>query len=339
MKNIIVIGNSPAGVKAIELIRSVDQESTISIFSSQEALPCNRQLFPELLAGTIKEADVLYQPESFYKNLKVELALDRKLTRVTPKRNKLVFENKKEEKEEMTFDILVLTDAPTKLPDIKGNHRAGVYGLRRFDEAKQILKNISISETIAVQSDTLWGLTIVEAMRKRNKEVLWIYSGKSLFAPTLDEQSGASLKHSLEAQGIRILEDNAIAEILGDSEAKAIRLKSGKVIGAEMIIFPDSGADLKVYTDAGLAANKGLTINQNFQTSNENVYALDDIGDFAAAFAATAQEGSLALLEEQGKTAGSAIIGQPQAFSSPASSNSLSAELEKRMTGAPATMQ
>lgn len=336
MKKIIVIGNSPAGVKAVERIRSTDQESPIAIYSEESALPYNRFLFLDLLANTVKEADVLYQPESFYKKINVEVCLERKLVRVTPKRNKAVFENKKEEKEEVSFDLLILANAPTKLPDIKGNNRAGVFGLRRFTEAQEILRNIPLVETIVVQSETLWGLTIVEALRKRNKEVIWIHPSKSLFGSTLDEQTSASLKQSLEARGIRVLEDTSITEILGDSDAKAIRLKSGKVMGADMIIFPDSGPDLKIYTDGGLAVGQRLKINENFQASAENVFALDEIGDFPAAYPALSLETSLALLEEQGKVAASAILGQPQAFSLTASPSSLSDELEKRLTAAPA---
>ena len=137
-------------------------------------------------------------------------------------------------------------------------------------------------------------------------------------------------------------------------------------MGTEMIIFPDSGPDLKIYAEAGLALGQKLTINQNFQTSAENVFALDEVGDFpirlssedpnfppkadpllaedeagivpkgTAAYPTLPLESSLALLEEEGKVAAGAITGQPQAFSLTASPSSLIAELEKRITGAAA---
>src|SRR3989338_6256082 len=162
MRKIVVIGNSPAGAKAIEAIRAVDQESPISIFSWETALPYNRFLFPDLLAGAVKEADVLYQPETFYKNLKVELRPDRNVVRLSPKRNRAVFEDKKEEKEEVNFDFLILAGAATKFPDIKGNHRSGIYGLRRLTEAQEILKKIPLADTVTVQNQSLWGLGVVE---------------------------------------------------------------------------------------------------------------------------------------------------------------------------------
>ena len=53
MKKIVIIGNSPAGVKAIEEIRAVDQESSIALIDEEGTLPYNRSVFPELLTKSL----------------------------------------------------------------------------------------------------------------------------------------------------------------------------------------------------------------------------------------------------------------------------------------------
>ena len=66
MKKIIILGSSPAGVKAAEEIRTLDKESEITIFCEGHQLPYQRELFGEFVAKTITEDKVFYQPQQFY---------------------------------------------------------------------------------------------------------------------------------------------------------------------------------------------------------------------------------------------------------------------------------
>lgn len=304
MKKIVIIGSSPAVVKAIEEIRASDQESQIVLICPEGVLPYNRFVFPEILGGSVTEKQCVCQDESFYKKLNVEIIKDKKVLRMTPKRNKIVLTGKDDEKEDCIYDVLIMTDAETKVPEIKGNQRDGVHGFRRFADAQAISKLVPLADVIIVQSETIWGLEIIESLRKKNKEVIWVNPAKHLFTFLIDAQTAGCLKNNLEAEGIRILTDNAVAEILGDQETKAVRLKNGKVLAADMVIFPESGPDLKIYADGGLTISSKLNVNLNFQTSTENLFALDDIADFEGDL-------SLATLEEQGKIAAAKITGRP----------------------------
>ena len=325
MKRIVIIGNSPAGIKAIEEIRAVDQESSVTLIDQEGTLPYIRSRFPDWLAGAVKEKECLFQEESFYKKLNIEIIKDKSVVRITAKRNKIVLENKKEERGDLIYDKLIITDAVTKLPEVKGDQRSGAFGLRRFADAQAISKMLPLVDTVVVQSETFWGLETILALRKKDKEVLWCIPSQHLFPDLIDASTAAVLKQNLEAEGIRIFSDNAVVEILGDQEVKAVRLKSGKVLAADMVLFPDSGPDLKIYSDGGLSVAFRITVNSNFQTSAENVFAMDDVCDAQG-------EWSIAALEDAGKAAAAKITGQESTLAAPSNQDSALSKIEQRMS-------
>ena len=58
-------------------------------------------------------------------------------------------------------------------------------------------------------------------------------------------------------------------------DVKAIRLKSGKVLATQIIIFPDAPVDFKILTDPAVTIDGKIRVNEQFQTGIEGVFALD----------------------------------------------------------------
>ncbi|MDP2937835.1 MAG: NAD(P)/FAD-dependent oxidoreductase, partial [Candidatus Omnitrophota bacterium] len=79
MKQYIIIGNSAAGIAAVEAIRQRDKASKILVFSDEYYPAYCRCLISFYLAGDIKEDKILYRPESFYKENNIELSLNKKV--------------------------------------------------------------------------------------------------------------------------------------------------------------------------------------------------------------------------------------------------------------------
>ncbi|MBL8014223.1 MAG: hypothetical protein JNN05_10280, partial [Candidatus Omnitrophica bacterium] len=67
MKNILFVGNSLVSAKAIELICQSHEGVAVSLVSSDDFLPYSRQLMLGFLGKAIKEKQVYFKTESFYK--------------------------------------------------------------------------------------------------------------------------------------------------------------------------------------------------------------------------------------------------------------------------------
>lgn len=274
MKKIVILGNSAAGVKAAENIRTFDAEAKITFLTTENQLPFYRSRTVNFLGGFLAMEKVFCHDRDFYSQRQMDVILDKKVSRINFRRCHVAFEDK----DRLDYDVLILTDTlQTRLPDIKGMHRTGIFSLRRLGEVLELSKLIPVCDTVIVQSTTPLGLQLVCALRQRNKEVLWVSPESRILSAFWDEESSAVIQKNLEDWGVRIVLQNEVAELLGDQDFKAARLKNGKVIAAQAVCFPDAGADFKLFRDTELLFDDRIAVNDTFQTNISNVYVMDDL--------------------------------------------------------------
>jgi len=100
------------------------------------------------------------------------------------------------------------------MPVIKGIQRAGIFALRRLPDVHQILTALPMAETVTVVSDTLWGLKTACALRRKEKEVIFITSRSRLLEDSFDEETTQFISDNLESWGIRLFVSLKVSELL-----------------------------------------------------------------------------------------------------------------------------
>lgn len=314
MKKIIVIGNSIAGVCAVEEIRKHDRESEVTVFLEDRYLPYQSYLFGDFLAKDITEDKLFFRPKEFYKDHNIQVIVDKKIGKADFKKNKIATE----EKEPFPFDILLIADtAHNRVFEIKGSNKTGIFGLRRLGDIKDILAILHLVETVAIQADSISGLKIAYGLRKRNKEAVFVVAGASILSEILDRDIAGILEKYLEDNGIRIVKGNAIVEILGDSDVKAIRLKSGKVIASQSVILGQARKDLRLFSDSALEIQQKILVNEFFKTNLENIYAVGDVCQSRDQSLSGFSSDDSLFFEEQGRIAGLNMVGQLAGYAPP----------------------
>ena len=317
MKNIVFIGNSIANCKAIEEIRKRDKDSTITLVSADAFNPYGRGRLLAYLAREIKERQVYYQQDAFYKAHGVRVITNQPVTRFNFKRNQVFLENK----EHLAYDILVLADlALPRLPEIKGNQKSGVYQVVRLADVKTVLDQIQFAETVVVQVSSLAGFLTLCALSGHGKELVVSSASSTILSDVLDPESSSILKQLMEYKGIRLMMENPIEEILGDSEVKAVRVKSGKVLSTEMLILDDLRIDTRFFKDTGLELlnEEGNNFSQ-FRSNFSNVYWVGAVRNSFKAPGGSDYNNSDEQLEGQGIALAQEILGfewDPFLFSS-----------------------
>lgn len=274
MKKIFIIGNTAAAAKSAEWIRQHDQESSVTLISTDAHYPYDANRLSEFLGGEIPQKDLLIKPKDYYAKNNITVLLDKKISKINLKRSRIFTEAK----DQWEFDILILTDLPDKkFPDMKGSNKEGIYHLRSFPQVDLMLKKLLVTETIAVQSDTFEGLKTAYAIAKKGKEVIFFASNNSFILKGLAEEPRRNMMESLSSKGMHIILVNEITEILGDSDVKAVRLKSGKVLAAQMVVFEDMREDWRIFSENELQVTNRFEVNEFFETSIRDVYALSTL--------------------------------------------------------------
>ena len=273
MKKIVILGNSPAVIGAIEAIRCRDVSSEIMVLGFDGYYPYDRQKFCPFIAKDIMADQVMCRPKNFFTQNKVDVVLDKKITRVNFKRQKIFTE----EKVQIDYDFLVITEVPDqRCPDIKGNNKAGVFGMRKLKDVNQIVHDLPFTKTIAVQSDQCVGFQTAMAFMKAGKEVIFITSKSESPFNILDMPESQWVADCVKEEKLHMHYGQSVSEILGESDVKAIRLQSGKVLACQMVLFEAVKNNFKAFADSILDIREKIYVNSQFQTNVNHVFALAD---------------------------------------------------------------
>jgi nitrite reductase (NADH) large subunit len=296
MSDILIIGNSAAAIAAVEQVRRENSSAEITLFCPEVVLPYDRPSLAGLIAKDIKEQQIFLKTDKFFAEHKVKLIHNEALSRVSLKRKQITTESKTH----IPFGKLLLVDlAAVQLPTIKGNHKTGVFNPFLFQSIKELSKYLPFMDTVIVPVTNFGGFDLACALSRLQKDVVILAPGGGVLNEVFDEETSLLLKQIVEAKGIRVVTDK-LQEVLGDTEVKAVRLASGKVIGAQAVILDQVSPDFRALADTGLVVDGALQVGEFFNTQAENVFAC---GSILGAYDLTVEEA-----QAQGRCAASNLL-------------------------------
>jgi NAD(P)H-nitrite reductase large subunit len=312
-KQFIIIGNSAAGIAAVEAIRQHDTSSKIIVISDEDYSAYCRCLITHFLAGEVKEDKIFYRPQGFYKDNNVELLLNKKVTRIDPKKNRIICEDKTS----LSYDsLLIATGSSPKFPETAGIKKRGVFGFRTLKDAKDISGLLAVTKSACVLGGGLVGLKAAYALKKRNIDVKVIIKSNQVLSQMLDAHSASFVQQRLEENDIELMFGEDIAEIIGEGEIKAVKLGSGKAIGCSLIIVGKGvSPNIDLAKGTEIKYGEGIIANNYMQSNIPNIYVAGDACEsFDLSVNAYAVNALWPVAVEQGKIAGGNMSGDTRTY-------------------------
>jgi len=308
MKQFIIIGNSAAGIAAVEAIRQRDKTSKIIVISDEDYSAYCRCLISYYLAGEVKEDKILLRPKEFYTENNIELLLNKKVSKVDPKKNRIVFEDKTN----LTYDaLLIATGGSPKFPDTPGIKKRGVFGFRTIKDAKEIEGLLPVTKTACVLGGGLIGLKAAYALKKRNIDVKVIIKSQQVLSQMLDFEAAAFVQKRLEEHGIEVILGQDVTEVIGEGDIRAVKLDSGKAIGCSLVIIGKGvAANTGLVKETEIKINEGIIANNLLQTNIANIYTAGDVCEsYDLTLGKLSMNALWPIAVEQGKISGSNMAG------------------------------
>lgn len=308
-KQYLIIGNSAAGIAAVEAIRSRDKASGITVVSDEGYPAYCRCLISYYLAGDVKEDKIFYRAVSFYKENNVELMLNKKVTRVDPKKNRVICEDKSQ----LNYDsLLIATGSHPRIPEIKGIKKKGVFGFRTIKDAKDIEGLLLCTDAVCVLGGGLVGLKVAYALKKRKIDVKVIVKSNQILSQMLDFPAARLVQKRLEESGIELIFGQDIAEVIGEGEIKAVKLDSGKALVCSLVIVGRGvGPNTDLVKDTEIKVNRGIIANSDLKTNIPNIFTAGDVSEtFDLALGEFSVNALWTIAVGQGKIAGANMSGE-----------------------------
>lgn len=315
---VIIVGGVAGGATAATRLRRLREDAEILVLERGPEVSFANCGLPYYLGGVIEQRDSLLMtnPERLRRRYNLDVrtlsqveAIDRPQKLVTI-RNLVNGELYQE-----SYDKLLLaTGAAPRQPTVSGCDLEGVYTLRSMQDCDRIHEALGRARSAVVVGAGFIGLEMVENLHQRNLQVSLVEWCDQLLPP-LDRELTTPLLDALQAKGIQVYLNNALAAI---EPGLQVRLSDGVQLQADVVILgigvrPEN----QLAVQAGLAVGQqgGVRVDGRMQTSDPDIYAVGDlieVPDFV-----TGQRVQVPLAgpaNRQGRLAADAIAGEADEF-------------------------
>lgn len=303
----VIVGNGIAGYYAADSIRKRNDEAEIHILSSEKLLTYYKPQLSEYLNSDIADKHFFVSPEGWYDKNNIQLTLGVRVLNIDKTAKKILLDNNKE----MSYDKLILaTGASNFLPPIKGFENKGVYTIRDVEDARKVKQQIQSAKHAVVIGGGLLGLEAAWEMKKAGVHVTVVELTPNLLAHQLDRKGSQLFEKAVEEAGIVSLTGEAAEEILGEGSITGVKLKSGKELTADLVLFSVGiRPNINLAQKADIAVNRGILVNEKMETNIPDIYACGDDAELNGKI-----YGTWPAATEMGKIAGANAAGEALEF-------------------------
>jgi NAD(P)H-nitrite reductase large subunit len=278
MMKIVIIGNGPAAVRALQTIAthkalSKTEEFEVIVISQERAHAYSPMLLVGYFTGELLEKEILLRESHPLSHKKL---LGEKVIKVQDTKNKITLESGKE----ISYDrLLIASGASPLIPFIKGMNKEGIYFFNRLKDVRKLSRQYPNSQDIIIIGAGAIGIELAIALKKLGKNVLIMELLDQILPQILDKDLAEYFERELSFSGIKFLLGEPVIEVTGDDRAIGIIVGNKKIDGDLILVTTGVKPNVDFLKFSNVKVNTGILVNETMQTSVPNIYAAGDVAE------------------------------------------------------------
>lgn len=310
--SIVIVGGGAAGVAAAEMVRRRGYDGPVSLISADADPPVDRpNLSKDYLAGEAQDDWIPLWPNDFYVEHRIDLMLSRRVSSIdTAKRIVRL-----DDGTERPYGALLLATGadPVRL-SIPGAQDDRVRYLRTFADSRAIVERAATARHVVVAGASFIGLEVAASLRARSIAVDVVAPESAPLERVMGVEVGRFIRSLHEKQGVTFHMGQTVARI----DKGTVILSEGSAIDCDFVVM---GVGVKpsvaLAEQAGLAVDRGISVNEYLETSAPGVFAAGDIARWPDTHTGDRiRVEHWVVAERQGQTAGRNMLGAHERFDS-----------------------
>lgn len=276
-EKVIVVGAGAASYRFVTRYRELNTEDEITVFSREIYPFYNRVMLPEYVSGKQDweklqkmQEDDLYKLDIVLKKGMGIASLDPSARTITDAEGKVHH-----------FDKLILaTGSSPNIPRDVPQHMDGIFSIRYRQDADKLKAAVRPGSKAVIVGGGLLGLEMADSLLHLGVEVSIVQRTSRLMDRQLDVVASDLLHLEMTDRGIKIFYNDEIRSISGRDKVNGIRLKSGRRLDCDLLIYAiGTMPNIELAKAAGLKCNRGVVVNDYMQTSHPSIFAMGEIAE------------------------------------------------------------
>jgi NADPH-dependent 2,4-dienoyl-CoA reductase/sulfur reductase-like enzyme/nitrite reductase/ring-hydroxylating ferredoxin subunit len=269
--SVVIVGGGAAGLAAADMLRREGYDGPLTIVSADDSAPVDRpNLSKDYLAGTAQEDWIPLRPSDYYRDRRIDLLLHSRVSSLDTKRRRIVLENGKA----LEFGALLLATGadPVHLP-IEGATDSQLHYLRTFADSKAIIAKAASAKRVVVVGASFIGLEVAASLRARGILVDVVAPDRQPLERVMGAEVGLFIRKLHEAHGVTFHLRETVDRVSG----RKVTLTGGTALDADFLVLGVGvRPSLTLAEQAGLAVDRGISVNEYFETSVAGIFAAGD---------------------------------------------------------------
>lgn len=281
MTKIVIVGGVAGGMSAATRLRRLMEDAEIVVLEKGPYVSFANCGLPYYVSGEISErADLIVQtPQALQSRFALDVRPDHEVVAIQPTEKTITVRHDGREFTE-SYDYLILSPgAKPFVPTIEGLAEAkNIFSLRNVPDVDRIMDYVKSQQPkkATVIGAGFIGLEMAENLRKSGLDVTIVEKAPHVLPP-LDEEMAAYVKNELEKNQVNVITSQSAVAF--KEQGQKIILEDGTNLDSDLTILsvgvqPENTLAQAAGIELGLRG--GILVDENYQTSVENIYAVGD---------------------------------------------------------------
>jgi NAD(P)H-nitrite reductase large subunit len=279
---IVIIGNSAAGIGAIEAIRKYDNSSRITVVSEENYPAYSKPFIKDILGEKVDFERIIFKDEQYYKKKNINTIFGKKAISINSEKKVVALENGKKIPYEK---LLIATGGKTVIPPIKGLQKKAIFQFMTYDDALKIRsyikKDLKSKKkiTAVVIGGGLIGFSAAVGLSKLNVKIIIVELLPYILNRIFDKKSSTIAQKILNSNGIDVITNNSVVSVNSKgNKVIGVTLKNGKKIQCDIVILaPGVTPNLEICEKTKIKTNKGIIVDNYLKTNIPDIFSAGDV--------------------------------------------------------------
>lgn len=277
-KKVIIIGNGIAGITCARHIRK-QSDFDISVISSESKYFYSRTALMYIYMGHMKQEHTQPYEDYFWEKNRINL-LQERVQKIESSKNSIVLDTGVG----IEYDFLVIASGSRSNKfGWPGQDLQGVQGLYNLQDLQTMEQHTKDIKHAVVVGGGLIGIETVEMLLSRNIGVTFLIREQSFWNTILPAEESEMINKIIRHHKVDLQLETELKEIKSNDAGKVtsvITSKGEELLCGFVALTVGVSPNIDFVKESGIDTDKGVLINNNFQTNIKNIFAIGDCAQF-----------------------------------------------------------